>query len=120
MNNCTAIFKWSNLAAPRIVVEPPSLQVVEGEPAEFRCEVAGNPPPQIEWVRVHGPMSPEVIIHNEILMFRSTSKYDAAEYKCLAKNNVGLDERSVILHVQGKHSVIKHFLFYRLKSKFHC
>ncbi|KAK9294716.1 hypothetical protein QLX08_010779 [Tetragonisca angustula] len=89
-------------AAPRIVVEPPSLQVVEGEPAEFRCEVAGNPPPQIEWVRVHGPMSPEVIIHNEILMFRSTSKYDAAEYKCLAKNNVGLDERSVILHVQEK------------------
>ncbi|XP_043520278.1 basement membrane-specific heparan sulfate proteoglycan core protein isoform X8 [Frieseomelitta varia] len=89
-------------AVPRIVVEPPSLQVVEGEPAEFRCEVTGNPPPQIEWVRVHGPMSSKVIIHNEILMFRSASKYDAAEYKCLAKNNVGLDERSVILHVQER------------------
>lgn len=113
MNNCTAIFKCSTLAPPRIVVEPPFLQVVEGEAAEFRCEATGNPPPQIDWVRVHGPISPEVIIHNGILMFRSASKYDAAEYKCLAKNNVGLDERSVILHVQGEHSVIKHF-FYKL------
>ncbi|XP_071874842.1 terribly reduced optic lobes isoform X21 [Bombus fervidus] len=87
---------------PRVIVEPSSLQVMEGEPAEFRCEATGNPPPRVEWIRVYGPMSPGIVVNNGILLLRSASKYDAAEYKCVARNNVGVDERTVILHVEGK------------------
>ncbi|XP_068986158.1 basement membrane-specific heparan sulfate proteoglycan core protein-like isoform X32 [Bombus flavifrons] len=87
---------------PRVIVEPSSLQVMEGEPAEFRCEATGNPPPRVEWIRVYGPMSPGVVVNNGILLLRSASRYDAAEYKCVARNNVGVDERTVILHVEGK------------------
>ncbi|XP_043603055.1 basement membrane-specific heparan sulfate proteoglycan core protein isoform X21 [Bombus pyrosoma] len=87
---------------PRVIVEPSSLQVMEGEPAEFRCEATGNPPPRVEWIRVYGPMSPGVVVNNGILLLRSASRYDAAEYKCVARNNVGMDERTVILHVEEK------------------
>ncbi|XP_060829423.1 basement membrane-specific heparan sulfate proteoglycan core protein-like isoform X3 [Bombus pascuorum] len=87
---------------PRVIVEPSSLQVMEGEPAEFRCEATGNPPPRVEWIRVYGPMSPGIVVNNGILLLRSASKYDAAEYKCVARNNVGVDERTIILHVEGR------------------
>lgn len=82
---------------------------MEGEPAEFRCEATGNPPPRVEWIRVYGPMSPGVVVNNGILLLRSASRYDAAEYKCVARNNVGVDERTVILHVEGTvdcHSIL--------------
>ncbi|XP_061934454.1 basement membrane-specific heparan sulfate proteoglycan core protein isoform X38 [Apis cerana] len=87
-------------AAPRTIVIPPSLQVVEGHSAEFRCEASGNPPPQIEWIRVHGPMNPEVIVYNGAWILKAVSKSDAAEYKCIARNNIGIDERTVILYVE--------------------
>ncbi|XP_026298180.1 basement membrane-specific heparan sulfate proteoglycan core protein isoform X9 [Apis mellifera] len=86
--------------APRTIVIPPSLQVVEGHSAEFRCEASGNPPPQIEWIRVHGPMNPEVIVYNGAWILKAVSKSDAAEYKCIARNNIGVDERTVILYVK--------------------
>ncbi|XP_043797108.1 basement membrane-specific heparan sulfate proteoglycan core protein-like isoform X11 [Apis laboriosa] len=87
-------------AAPRTIVIPPSLQVVEGHSAEFRCEASGNPPPQIEWIRVHGPMNPEVIVYNGAWILKAVSKSDAAEYKCVARNNIGIDEKTVILYVE--------------------
>lgn len=83
------------------MVAPPVLQVLEGEPAEFRCDATGNPPPQIEWIRVYGPMNPEVIIQNGIWTLRAVSKNDAAEYKCVARNNAGVDERTAVLYVRG-------------------
>lgn len=80
---------------------PPSLEVIEGEPAEFRCEASGNPTPQIDWIRVHGAMNPEVIVQNGVWILRAVSANDAAEYKCIARNNVGVDERTTILYVRG-------------------
>ncbi|XP_076180736.1 terribly reduced optic lobes isoform X6 [Ptiloglossa arizonensis] len=100
--NVTLTVGGANPTRPRTVVMPSSLEVVEGEPAEFRCEASGNPPPQIEWIRIHGPMNPQVIVHNGIWMLRAVSKNDAAEYKCFARNNVGVDESTVILYVRDK------------------
>ncbi|XP_026667400.1 basement membrane-specific heparan sulfate proteoglycan core protein-like [Ceratina calcarata] len=86
--------------APRAVIQPSSLEVYVGEPAEFRCEATGNPPPQIEWIRVHGPMNPEVVIYNGVWSLRAVSRNDAAEYKCVARNHLGTDERTSILYVR--------------------
>ncbi|XP_017764583.1 PREDICTED: basement membrane-specific heparan sulfate proteoglycan core protein-like isoform X4 [Eufriesea mexicana] len=87
-------------AAPKAVVMPPSLHVLVGKPAEFQCEASGHPSPQIEWIRVHGVMNPGVIIHNGMWILASVSKNDAGEYKCVARNNFGIDERSVILSIE--------------------
>lgn len=84
-----------------MLIRPDHLQVKEGEPVEFNCEATGNPPPQVEWVRVHGVMSPESIIRNGLWRLPAASKSDAAEYKCIARNDVGFDERTTILYVAG-------------------
>ncbi|XP_054009839.1 basement membrane-specific heparan sulfate proteoglycan core protein-like isoform X3 [Hylaeus anthracinus] len=98
--NVTLTVGGSNPVSPRAIVAPTSLQVVEGEPAEFRCEASGNPPPQVEWIRVHGAMNPEVVIHDGVWFLQRVTKNDAAEYRCLARNNVGVDEQIVILYVR--------------------
>ncbi|XP_034185293.1 terribly reduced optic lobes isoform X7 [Osmia lignaria lignaria] len=103
--NVTLTVGGSNPVAPRAVVMPTSLEVVEGQPAEFRCMATGHPQPQVEWIRVHGPTSPEVVTHNGIWSLRAASKNDAAEYKCIARNNVGVDEQTVILYVSDNPSM---------------
>ncbi|XP_070153239.1 basement membrane-specific heparan sulfate proteoglycan core protein isoform X5 [Polyergus mexicanus] len=90
----------ANSVEPRIVISPSYQQVREGEPVEFRCEATGNPPPELDWIRVHGSMSPEATFYNGIWSLPAASKNDAAEYKCIAKNNIGVDEKTTILYVQ--------------------
>ncbi|XP_019884797.1 basement membrane-specific heparan sulfate proteoglycan core protein isoform X13 [Camponotus floridanus] len=90
----------ANPVEPRITINPPYQQVREGEPVEFRCEATGNPSPQLDWIRVHGSMSPEATFHNGIWNLPAASKNDAAEYKCIARNNVGIDEKTTILYVE--------------------
>ncbi|CAL1682411.1 unnamed protein product [Lasius platythorax] len=90
----------ANPAKPRIVITPPYQQVREGEPVEFRCEATGNPPPQLDWIRVHGSISPEATFYNGVWSLPAASKNDGAEYKCIARNNVGVDEKTTTLYVQ--------------------
>ncbi|XP_018405456.1 PREDICTED: basement membrane-specific heparan sulfate proteoglycan core protein-like [Cyphomyrmex costatus] len=90
----------TNPVEPRVTISPSYQQVREGEPVEFRCEATGNPPPQLDWIRVHGSMSPEATFYNGVWSLPATSKNDAAEYKCVARNNVGIDEKTTILYVQ--------------------
>ncbi|XP_018057777.1 PREDICTED: basement membrane-specific heparan sulfate proteoglycan core protein isoform X9 [Atta colombica] len=90
----------TNPVEPRVAISPSYQQVREGEPVEFRCEATGNPPPQLDWIRVHGSMSPEATFYNGVWSLPAASKNDAAEYKCVARNNVGIDEKTTILYVQ--------------------
>ncbi|RLU19726.1 hypothetical protein DMN91_008283 [Ooceraea biroi] len=89
-----------NPVKPRVDITPAYQQVREGEPVEFRCEATGNPQPQLDWIRVYGSMSPEATFYNGIWSLPAASKNDAAEYKCVATNNAGVDERTTILYVQ--------------------
>ncbi|XP_066593540.1 basement membrane-specific heparan sulfate proteoglycan core protein [Prorops nasuta] len=90
----------SNQVEPRVIIRPTYLQVKEGEPVEFNCEASGNPPPQVEWIRLHGNMSPEAQFHNGIWRLPAASKSDEAEYKCIARSELGEDEKTTILYVQ--------------------
>lgn len=83
------------------MISPQYQQVKEGQPVEFRCEATGNPPPQLDWVRVHGAMNPEATFYNGIWSLLAASKSDAAEYKCIARNNVGIHEKTTVLYVEG-------------------
>lgn len=80
---------------------PHYLEVKEGEPVEFHCDAYGNPPPQLEWVRLYGSISSESSFHNGVWRLPAASRNDAAEYKCIAKNNVGVEEKTTILYVRG-------------------
>ncbi|XP_023290722.1 basement membrane-specific heparan sulfate proteoglycan core protein [Orussus abietinus] len=88
-----------NPVEPRATISPRYLRIKEGEPAEFRCEATGNPPPEVNWIRVHGDMNPEATFYNGIWRVPAVLKTDAAEYKCIARNSIGVDNQTTILYV---------------------
>ncbi|XP_024936745.1 basement membrane-specific heparan sulfate proteoglycan core protein [Cephus cinctus] len=90
----------SKIEKPVATIHPHYMEVKEGEPVEFRCKATGNPPPQIEWVRVLGDMNPEAAFYNGIWQLPAATKNDAAEYKCIARNEAGVNERTTILYVR--------------------
>ncbi|XP_043503640.1 basement membrane-specific heparan sulfate proteoglycan core protein isoform X1 [Polistes fuscatus] len=90
----------ANPVKPRVVIMPPYLEVKEGEPVEFHCEANGNPPPHVEWIRLHGSISSESSFRNGVWKLTAASRNDAAEYKCIARNNVGVAEQTTILYVR--------------------
>jgi hypothetical protein len=53
-------------------------------------------------------MSPEAMFYNGVWRLPAASKNDAAEYKCVARNNVGVNEKTTILYVQG---MMEKFMF---------
>ncbi|XP_048508165.1 basement membrane-specific heparan sulfate proteoglycan core protein isoform X9 [Athalia rosae] len=86
---------------PRVVIVPRYLEVEEGSPVEFRCDVTGNPLPEVSWIRVSGQINPEATFENNIWRLPAARKSDEAEYKCIARNRAGIHEEHTILYVTG-------------------
>ncbi|XP_024915374.1 basement membrane-specific heparan sulfate proteoglycan core protein isoform X3 [Cynoglossus semilaevis] len=88
-------------AQPVATVTPPALSVQQGQRAEFRCTVTGNPTPAVEWIRGPGNrMSPRAVIRGGVLTFTAVDPADQGEYICKALNTHGEHTASVSLLVQ--------------------
>ncbi|XP_049659348.1 basement membrane-specific heparan sulfate proteoglycan core protein isoform X12 [Accipiter gentilis] len=85
-------------AAPTAAVEPAQLSVAPGQPAEFRCVVAGNPPPTLEWL---GTLPPRAVVHGGTLRFSAVEPTDEGHYACRARSSAGQHTARAFLHVQA-------------------
>ncbi|XP_071333360.1 basement membrane-specific heparan sulfate proteoglycan core protein isoform X1 [Trachinotus anak] len=88
-------------AQPVATITPSVLNVQQGQRAEFRCAVTGNPTPAIEWIGGPGNrMSPRAVIRGGMLTFSSVDPADEGEYTCKALNTHGEHTARVSLFVQ--------------------
>ncbi|XP_028309184.1 basement membrane-specific heparan sulfate proteoglycan core protein isoform X2 [Gouania willdenowi] len=86
---------------PVASVSPSVLNVQQGQRAEFRCTVTGNPTPAIEWIGSPGKrMSPRAVIRGGVLTFTAVDADDEGEYTCKALNTHGEHTARVSLFVQ--------------------
>uniref|UniRef100_A0A3Q2D071 Heparan sulfate proteoglycan 2 n=1 Tax=Cyprinodon variegatus TaxID=28743 RepID=A0A3Q2D071_CYPVA len=76
-------------AQPTATITPAVLNVRQGQRAEIRCTVTGNPTPAIEWIGPGNRMSPRAVIRNGILTFPAVDPADEGEYICKALNTHG-------------------------------
>jgi hypothetical protein len=83
--------------------------VPEGQAAVFRCRVAGNPAPQINWEKDGHQIKPSryFIMSQEgsdthVLRISEAFPEDEGTYRCVASNATGQAECSASLHVIGK------------------
>ncbi|XP_035512277.1 basement membrane-specific heparan sulfate proteoglycan core protein isoform X12 [Morone saxatilis] len=88
-------------AQPVATITPSVLNVQQGQRAEFRCTVTGNPTPAIEWIGGPGNrLSPRAVIRGGILTFSAVDPADEGEYTCKALNTHGEHTARVSLFVQ--------------------
>ncbi|CAB1426562.1 unnamed protein product, partial [Pleuronectes platessa] len=88
-------------AQPVASVSPSVLNVQQGQRAEFRCTVTGNPTPAIEWIgRPGSRMSPRAVIRGGVLTFTAVDQADEGDYTCKALNTHGEHTARVSLFVQ--------------------
>ncbi|KHJ98438.1 immunoglobulin I-set domain protein [Oesophagostomum dentatum] len=78
------------------------MKVVAGRGATIRCEVFGNPPPKVEWLKNGQQFQSELLQSSTNLAYlhlREASVEDAGRYTCIAANRAGEQRASTQLHV---------------------
>ncbi|XP_053994637.1 peroxidasin [Hylaeus volcanicus] len=78
---------------PQIMNGPQDVEVRLGGTISFTCEVAGDPTPEIKWMRDSNEVSPDgsryVIQEDGTLIISDATEQDTGEYECLAKSEMG-------------------------------
>ncbi|KAK6034690.1 immunoglobulin domain protein [Cooperia oncophora] len=71
-------------------VDPPEQTVNEGDPAQFRCTVPGNPHAIIQWSKQTGePFPPGTMIRDGYIRINNARSSDAGAYICTATDPRG-------------------------------
>lgn len=86
---------------PVITVTPLIISQEEYSVAELRCSASGSPSPRIEWTRLDGHISSDVVTRDGFLRFNSLRKSDEGSYRCFAQNNVGEADQTIQVYVRG-------------------
>ncbi|XP_070509893.1 basement membrane-specific heparan sulfate proteoglycan core protein isoform X10 [Chironomus tepperi] len=86
--------------APQVIVEPRVINQEEFTPAEIRCSVSGYPQPRVEWRRLDGYLSTDIVQREGYLRFNSLRKSDEGTYQCVGQNNVGESEITIPIYVR--------------------
>ncbi|XP_049611156.2 basement membrane-specific heparan sulfate proteoglycan core protein isoform X2 [Syngnathus scovelli] len=93
--------KPAEATQPVATISPSTLTVQQGQRAEFRCTVTGNPNPALEWIGGPGKrMSPRAVIRGNLLTFAAVELADEGEYSCKALNTHGEHTARVSLFVR--------------------
>ena len=97
-----------SISAPKVTVSSSHLTVNESNTAVLLCSVSGNPVPQVAWSRVRGvlPSNRTKVPSEGLLQINEVRLEDAGNYKCVARNILGREEKLVILAVQSKQKLI--------------
>lgn len=70
--------------------------------AELRCAATGSPQPVIEWRRLDGYLSTDVVHRDGYLRFNSLRKSDEGSYQCVAHNDAGEADVTVPIYVRAQ------------------
>uniref|UniRef100_A0A8C5ZDK3 BOC cell adhesion associated, onco regulated n=1 Tax=Marmota marmota marmota TaxID=9994 RepID=A0A8C5ZDK3_MARMA len=80
-----------NEEPPEVTVELSQLVIPWGQSAKLTCEVRGNPPPSVLWLRNAVPLtsSQRLRLSRKALRVVSVGPEDEGVYQCMAENEVG-------------------------------
>ncbi|CAG5123328.1 unnamed protein product, partial [Candidula unifasciata] len=88
------------LAPPVVDVIPKQNLAVIGSTLEIRCNVQGDPPPDVQWEKERGQLPPQHQIRNGILTIYNIQPQDSGRYVCTASNDAGTVSAFTIVTVE--------------------
>ncbi|KAM7425803.1 Hemicentin-1 [Porites harrisoni] len=91
-----------SISLPVAIVSPNTKTVRENHSATFYCSASGNPKPTVTWTKVKGSLRNNIakLGHGGRLDIIHSTFNDSGEYKCIAVNMLGQDEKIVELIVE--------------------
>ncbi|XP_072373434.1 muscle, skeletal receptor tyrosine protein kinase-like isoform X2 [Scyliorhinus torazame] len=97
---------------PTITRPPTDVRVLLGSKVVLPCRTMGNPKPAISWIKDESALKKDhprtSVLESGNLRIRSVQIEDAGQYRCLARNSLGLEySRSVTLEVQVPARIVK-------------
>ncbi|XP_067886737.1 muscle, skeletal receptor tyrosine-protein kinase [Heterodontus francisci] len=97
---------------PKITRPPTDVRVLLGSKVVLPCSTMGNPKPAISWIKDETALKKDrprtSVLESGNLRIRSVQIEDAGQYRCLARNSLGLEySRSVTLEVQVPARIVK-------------
>ncbi|VDM47645.1 unnamed protein product [Toxocara canis] len=87
------------LSAPIIAPGQISYNLIQGNSITLPCEVKGEPQPKITWYLNEEIFTEGIVNQDGSLTIPSADELHRGHFKCVAENEVGIDERIVILTV---------------------
>jgi len=107
-------------AAPHVYSFEKSKNLVQGDPLVLVCEVAGYPEPTLAWYKDDEPLKasdPRVSltpnkqgVENGTLRLEDLTYDDRAEYTCVATNEIGTHNSTILVRVKDKLAALWPFL----------
>lgn len=123
LENGEGFNKTVNLySIPYVIHFPQSRNLVQGDPLELNCNVEGNPPPVLTWMKDGVVMSEgdyegrlsfktnEGGVANGTLRLEELDFEDRAEYTCKATNDYGDSNSTVLVRVKDKLAALWPFI----------
>ncbi|XP_058151828.1 brother of CDO isoform X2 [Dasypus novemcinctus] len=94
---------------PEVTMELSQLVIPWGQSAKLACEVRGNPPPSVLWLRNAAPLasSQRLRLSRKALRVVGVGPEDDGVYQCMAENEVGSAHAVVQLRTTGPGTTLR-------------
>ena len=103
-----------SLESPAITTKPPSqVAVAQGSTLSLCCEVAGSPPPKVQWLLADQSSNTKLAFQENGCLKVNTAKENSKEdYICRATNPFGLAETGTNVAVVALIGCVLHIFYF--------
>jgi protein sidekick len=84
-----ALYLTGPNSAPKAYMRPSRVTVDQGETAVLRCEISGEEPMQIKWLKHGGILPRTAVVKRNYLEIKKTTIRERGRYICTATNKYG-------------------------------
>jgi len=88
---------------PKVIITPSRLSMSEGADVTFECNVGGQGPFDVRWIRADGRPLPDraIVGRDNSLRIKKLQPSDAGRYVCIAVNAFGRTQVEADLSIVG-------------------
>ncbi len=76
--------------------------MIEGDALSLRCEVSGDPMPNVTWITESNDKHSD----GNVLNFTSITRDDTGDYRCEAKNRCGKETKDTSINVFCEYCIV--------------
>lgn len=93
---------YSQQRYPEVRVSPERTTISQGQSTELQCTATGYPTPTVKWTKLGEELRRNIEQIGSTLFIRNAQVEDRGMYVCVATNQNGIEQASVVVEVTRK------------------